>query len=106
MQGALWEVWQNWPANNTQKNKKKPYLKLVAILEIEGATGSWKPTFTKIRALKKLYANMRSLNDYGLIISIKANKKAHVYICFISEIGDTTSMQIYFPILVHALKWF
>ncbi len=40
IRGAPLEVRQTVPANSTGKNKKKPYVKLVAILEIEGATDS------------------------------------------------------------------
>ncbi len=77
---------------------------MVAVLEIEGATGSWKYKFTKICELKKkLFANLKSLNDYGLIISIQSNKKAYVCVCFIFKIGNATSMRIYFPISMHAL---
>ncbi len=35
--------------------------------------------FTKIcKFQKNLYANLRFLNNYGLIISVKTNKKAYV----------------------------
>ncbi len=41
-----------------KKNKKKPNIKLVAILEIEGAIGSEMSKFTKIcKFQKKLCAN-------------------------------------------------
>ncbi len=74
---------------------------------------SWLP-FLKLKGLlifeiskltKNLFANLRLLNDCGLIISFKTNKKAYACICFIFKIGDATSSQIYLPILVHALKW-
>ncbi len=39
LQGAPWEVRRTVSANSTRKNKKKLYVKLVAILE--EATGSW-----------------------------------------------------------------
>ncbi len=72
MQGAPWEVRQTEAANSTRKNKKKLYVKLVAILEIEGLLAPEISKFTKIRKFQKnLYANLRLLNDYGLIISIK-----------------------------------
>ncbi len=77
-----------------------PFLKLKGLLAPEIFK------FTKIRKFQKnLFANLRLLNDYGLIISIKTNKKAYVCVCFIFKIGDATSMRIHFPILVHALKW-
>ncbi len=60
--------------------------------------------FTKIRKFQKnLYANLRLLNDYGLIISTKTNKQAYVCIRFIFKTEDATNIRIYFPILVHAL---
>ncbi len=76
------------------------FLKLKELLAPEN------PNLQKfVNKIKKLYANLRSLNDFGLIISIKANKKGYVCVCFISKIGDATSTQIYFPIFVHALEW-
>ncbi len=78
-----------------------PFLKLKGLLAAEN------PNFQKFVYLKNtLYANLRSLNDYGLIISIKANKKAYVCICFILKIGDATSTRIYFPISVHHISVF
>ncbi len=55
--------------------------------------------FMKIRKFqKKLYANLRLLNVYELIIS-KTNKKAYVVVCSIFKIGDAISTQTYyFPI--------
>ncbi len=41
IQGALWEVHQTVTVSSTRKNKENPYIKLVAILEIEEGTGSW-----------------------------------------------------------------
>ncbi len=76
-----------------------PFLKLKRLLAPE----IYK--FTKICTFQKsLYANLRLLNDYGLIISIKTNKKAYVCVCFIRKIGDATSTRIYFPISVYTLK--
>ncbi len=58
--------------------------------------------FTKIHEFQKnVYAKLRLLSDYELIIPIKTNKKAYVCICFIFKIGDATSTRIYFPILLH-----
>ncbi len=68
--------------------------------------GYWLLKYPKIRKFQKnLFANLRLLNDYELIISIKMNKKAYMCVCFIFKIGDATSMRIYFSILVHTLKW-
>ncbi len=76
-----------------------PFLKLKGLLTPEISK------FTKIcKFHNNLYANLKLLNDYGLIISIKTDKKAYVCMCFIFKIGDATSMQIYLPILVHLLK--
>ncbi len=62
--------------------------------------------FTKLCKFKKnVYANLKLLNDYGLIILNKPNKKAYAHVYFIFKIGDATSAQIYFPISEHALKW-
>ncbi len=49
---------------------------------------------------KHLYANLRILNDYGLIMPIKTNEKAYMRVYFIFKIGDVTSMRIYFLISV------
>ncbi len=63
-----------------------PFLKLKGLLAPEITK------FTNIcKFQKNLYANLRLLNDYGLIISIKTNKKAHVCVFFIFKIGDATS---------------
>ncbi len=63
--------------------------------------------FTKIREFQtNVYANLRLLNDYGLIISIRTNKIAYVCVYFIFKIGDATRAWIYFPILARTLKWF
>ncbi len=87
------------------EKKKKVHVQKVAYFKIEWGCWLWKSKFTKICKLKKnLFANLRSPNDYGLIISIKANKKAYVCVCFIFEIGGATSTWIYFPISVHTLK--
>ncbi len=77
-----------------------PFLKLKGLLAPEICK------FTKIRKFKKnLYVNLKLLNDYGMIISIKMNKKAYMCVYFIFKIRDATSTRICFPILVHALKW-
>ncbi len=39
------------------------------------------------------------------VYPIKMNRKAYVCVWFIFKIRDATSIQIYFPSLVHALKW-
>ncbi len=68
------------------------------------ATGSWNiQIYENSQISKKLYVNLRLLNDYRLIILIKMNKKAYMWVCFIFKIGDAISMRIYFP-TVHALK--
>ncbi len=77
-----------------------PFLKLKGPLDPEISK------FTKIcKFQKNVYANQRLLNDYGLIITIKMNKEAYVCVHFIIKIRDATSMRIFFPISVHALKW-
>ncbi len=81
-----------------EKIRKKLYAKLVAILEIGGATGSW-----NIQIYKNSLINLQLLNDDRLIILIKTNKKAYVRVCCIFKIGDATSTRIYFPISIHAL---
>ncbi len=64
-----------------------PFLKLKGLLAPEIFQ------FTKFRKFQtNLYENLRFLNDYGLIISIKTNKKAYVCVCFIFKTGDATSM--------------
>ncbi len=75
--------------------------------KLKGLLGPKISKFTKIREFQKnLFANLRLLlNDYGLIISIKTNRKAYLCVCFIFKIGDATSTLIYSPISVHALKW-
>ncbi len=95
------------PANRTLKKKKKKNLmsSWLAFLKLKGLLASEISKFTKIcKFQKNLYANLRLLNDYGLIISIKTKKKAYVCVCFIFKIGDATSARIYFTILVHGLK--
>ncbi len=52
-----------------------------------------------------VYVYAALLNDYGLIIPIKTNKDAYACVCFIFKIEDATNTRIYFPILVHTLKW-
>ncbi len=48
------------PANSTRKNKKKLYVKLVAILEIEGLLAPEISKFTKIRKFQKnVRANLK-----------------------------------------------
>ncbi len=75
-----------------EKIRKKLYVKWVVILEIEGLPASEISKFTKIcKFQKNSYANLRLLNDYGLIISIKTNKRAYVCVCFIFKIGDATN---------------
>ncbi len=55
-----------------------PFLKLKGLLAPEISK------FTKIRKFQNnLIANLRLLNDYGLIISIKTNKKAYDFPCFV-----------------------
>ncbi len=77
-----------------------PFLKLKGLLIPEISK------FTKLRKFQKnVYANLRLLNDYGLIISIKMNKKAYVCVCSIFKIGNATSIQICLPILVQTQKW-
>ncbi len=92
-------------------NRKRCMLSSFPFLKLKGLLAPKISKFTKIcKFQKKLYANLRLLNDYGLIISIQANKEACVCVCvcvcvcFIFKIGDATSTRIYFPILVHELK--
>ncbi len=78
------------------ETNKKAYVHKWPIIKIEGATSSWH---------MQIYENLWLLNDCGLLISIEMNKKAFVCVYFIFKIGDARNTQIYFPILVHALKW-
>ncbi len=72
------------------KNLKKFYVKLVAIFEIEGLLALEISKFTKIcKFQKKLYAHLRLLNDCGLIISIKTNKKTYVCVYALSSKLET-----------------
>ncbi len=41
----------------------------------------------------------------GTVCLNRMKKKGYVCLRFISKIGNATSTQIYFPILVHVLKW-
>ncbi len=65
------------------KTNKKSQVYIWPIVRIEGATVSKISKFTKILKFQKnLYANLRLLNDYGLIIPIKTNKTAYVCLCY------------------------
>ncbi len=105
IQGAPWEVWQTVSANSTWKNKKNVMSSYLPFLELKGILALEISKFTKIRKFQKnLYANLRLLNDYGLIISSKRNKKVYMWVCFIFKIRDATSTRICFFILMRALK--
>ncbi len=76
---------------------------LLPFLKLKGLLAPKISKFTKIcKFQKKLYANLRLLKDYGLVIPIKMNRKVYVCVCFIFKIGNAISTQIYFPISVHA----
>ncbi len=69
--------------------------------------------FYCVRWNRKLYlcaCNVSNFEDEAytsitfFVYPIKTNKKAYISVCFIFKIRDATSVRIYFPILVHALK--
>ncbi len=79
---------------------KKAHVYIWAIVKIEGLLALEISKFMKIcKFQKNLYASLRLLNDYGLIILIKTKKEAYVYVCCTFKIGDASSTLIYFPIL-------
>ncbi len=88
------------------ETNKKGHVYIWPIIKIEGATGSWNiQIYENSQMSKRLYFNLRLLNDYGLIIPIKTNKKTYVSVCFILKTGDATSTRIYLPISVHTFFW-
>ncbi len=58
------------------KQTKKAHIYAWSIVKIEGLLAPKYPNLPN-----NLYANLRLLNDYGLIIPIKANKKARTRVC-------------------------
>ncbi len=81
-----------------QKIRKNLMSSWLPILKLKGLLTPEISKFTKIRKLqKKLYANLRLLNDYRLIISIKTNKKAYVCVCFIFKLETLQARESAFP---------
>ncbi len=71
----LYEGPPNSTSKSTKKKKKKKekiLCQVMSIVEIEGALAPETSKFTKVLKFQKnVYANLRLLNTYGLIISIK-----------------------------------
>ncbi len=89
-----------------EKIRKNPMSSWLPFLKLKGLLAPEIFKLTIIRKFQKnVFSNLRLLNNYGLIISIKTNEKAFMCVCFIFKIGDATSKRICFPILLRALKW-
>ncbi len=81
------QVWQN---SLKQTNKLMPIYGLPS--KLKGLLAPEISKFTKIRKFQKnLYANLKLLSDYGLIIPIKKDKEVYVCVVFIFKIGDASS---------------
>ncbi len=75
-----------------EKLRKNPTSSWLPFLKLKGLLASEISKFTKMCIFQKnLFANLRLLNDNGLIISIKRTKKL-ACVCFIFKIGDAASM--------------
>ncbi len=73
------------------ETNKKAHIYIWPIVKIEGLLAAEIFKVTKIRKFQKnVYANLKLLNDYGLMILIRANKKAYVCVCSIFKIGDNS----------------
>ncbi len=66
-----------------EKKEKKFMSSWLPFLKLKGLLAPEISKFTKIRKFQtNFYANLRLLNDYGLIISIKTNEKVYVHMLY------------------------